>query len=259
MSRLLFLLLRIQIFAASSSAVVALAQSNLSAVYEIDAMTRGNELVSILNNLLPTVAKSVNVPALALQTTLPASVGLRYGSYKGIQYGTIYYIQGITQTTYNTLIIVSYLPTQSSSTLEYVVLPIEQIVDLLYFPTQFSIQGTPPGPYISTTPPNTLIFYSINPYQRALDIISAWQSLVKLFTNRSQQVWIQTTVSGPYNPAIPSNGLLQQVSNVALSGNGLLAITFQTLNQTTIQTIYIPPEQVQQIVFIRNFNAPQNY
>lgn len=276
MSRLIFLLVRIQIFAASSSAVIALAsQSNLPAVYEIDASTRGNELVTILNSLLPNVAPSVNVPALGLQTTLPTSLSNSYGTYKGIQNGTIYYIQAITQTTYNTLLIVSYLPKQSSGTIEYVVLPIEQIVDLLYFPTTFSIQGRvpganpPPGPYISTTPSNTLIYYSIDPYKRAVDIISAYNSLVKLFSNSpnsksKSQVWIQTTVNGPYNPALPvfslpNSGLLQQVSSVTLSGNGLLAITFQTINQTITQTIYIPPEQVQQVIFIRNFNSPSNY
>lgn len=276
MSRLIFLLVRIQVFAASSSAVIALAsQSNLPAVYEIDVSTRGNELVTILNSLLPNVAPSVNVPALALQTTLPTSLSNSYGTYRGIQNGTIYYIQAITQTTYNTLIIVSYLPTQSSGTIEYVVLPIEQIVDLLYFPTTFSIQGRvpganpPPGPYISTTPHNTLIYYSVDPYKRAVDIISAYNSLVNLFSKSpnsksKSQVWIQTTVNGPYNPALPvlslpNSGLLQQVSSVTLSGNGLLAITFQTINQTITQTIYIPPEQVQQVIFIRNFNSPFNY
>jgi hypothetical protein len=278
MRRLVFLFLRMQLFAASSSAVIALAATP-SAVYEIPASLRGTALINAFNGiplLTPPVVptelapsgsfpNSTWYPEALIQTTLPATLGSIYASYSGVLNGRIPWVQNIFPTMFNTLSIVEYLPTNFPGNPQYIVLPTEQLVDLLYFPNP-NYQPKSNAAFTATAPPNTLPFFSVDPYQRAADIISAWNTLlnntsvvIANFTSSASQVWIQTTLSGPfaYTPMRP--GLLENVTSISMSGTGAILQIMYTPNNRSYfpQIIYVPAEDVEQIIFVRDFNNPR--
>lgn len=268
---------RIQFFAASSSAVVAMA-ANQQAVFEIDAQARGASLIYAFNHLSAQInagnkVTGINtstptyVPWAGIQTSLPAILGNTYGTYNQIKNGFIPYVQNIQSTPNNTLLIVTYLPPTKQSLIQYIILPVEQVVDLLYFPTTNNVPNFSMLPFTSVAPYNYLFFYSIPPAQRALDIVYAvnWLNAtnVKNYLPNSSQVWIQTTIGGPYTPAIngtnslPGSGLLRNVQSISLQSTDLLQITFlQQPTQNNNQVVYVSPEQVQWVIFVRNYTHP---
>ena len=94
----------------------------------------------------------------------------------------------------------------------------------------------------------------MDPKQRAVDIVSAVTSLSsKTFQSGLSQVWIQTTLNGPFSPPI-TNGLLKNVLSISVN-NSLLQIQYQPQG-LQLQTIIVAPEQVQQIIYVLYPNAP---
>lgn len=260
--RLLLFVFSFQLLSAQNASVV-LGSTNLQVLYEIDAGQRGTELLTVFNALKTSLTTNLfSPPLLEMQTTLPNNIP--YAGYKGIyQNGIIPFIQTITGTTYNTLLLVKYLtPTVGTQYPFYIILPVERVTSLLYFPTianlpNPSVAAAPP--FVAAFPPNVIPYYAVNPMHRAADIVSAVTQLRDLFTQASlNQVWIQTGVTGPYRDPSTPNGLLKNVLSVSLVGNGLLQITFRPLDQVPLNTgtVYVPAEQVQQILFIRYYNNP---
>lgn len=246
--RLVFFLMRFPLFA--SSAIPLLVQAGQTAVYPIEASTRGTEIVNSFRSLSPTANRGTVLPEILLQTSIANNP--QYTTYRYLVNGVIPYVQNITQTTYNTLLIVSYWTPAMSNVTQYLVVPVEQIVMLPYFPYSYY---TPPTPFAATAPPGTIPYFSINPTQRAADIASVVSQLLTTFKQTGNtQVWIQTTLSGPFNYPVP-NGLLQNVRSVSVN-NSLLQITFSPPNFTPNQTIIVAPEQVQQITYLANYLYP---
>jgi len=274
--RFLVFALNLSLFAASSSAVVALGATSQQVVYQIDVSYRGADLISAFNSLKGNLTTNYFTPPLIeVQTTttvpmVPPKYGNKpYGMYSGFYPNAIIpFVQNITGTTYNTLLIVTYYSQAATSKYPlYVVLPVEQVTCLLYFPT---ISNLPPSnlassapAFISTFPSGIIPFFSVAPQQRAVDIVSAVNQLIALFpqapnSKANSQVWIQTTVNGPYMDPSTPNGLIQNVLGISLTGNYLLQITYQPSDQVpqNTGTVYVSPEQVQQILFVRYQNQP---
>ncbi len=248
----LFLIMgiRIPVFSVASSAVVALAATGQTVVYPIESNQRGTEIVNTFQSLAR--ASGVQVPEVAFQTSVPSS---SYATYRYIVNGIIPYIQNITQTTYNTLLIVSYIAPQAPSTTQYLVLPTEQITALLYFPTLSNLP-TSSNPFNASYSNGILPFFSVDPKLRAVDIVSAATKLMAApfkLPSSSSQVWIQTNLSGPFNPPL-ANGLLKNVVGISVN-NSLIRIQYQPPNQPVL-TLIAAPEQIQQIIFILNPSYP---
>jgi hypothetical protein len=248
--RIFFLLIRIPLFSAVSSAAVALAASGQQALYPIDSSDRGTQIYNTFTALSP--ATGIQVPEVALQTTLPATTA--YQTYRYITNGIVPYVQAITQTPFNTLLIVSYFPTQTPATLQYIVLPPEQVTAVLYFPTISNLPLSNAA-FTATVVPGTLPFFTVDPLLRTTDIASAVTQLMSApFVGPVSQVWVQTTLTGPFNPSVP-NGLLKNITAVSIT-SGLIQFTFLPPNQPIPLTVIISPEQVQQITYVLNFNSP---
>ncbi len=188
-----------------------------------------------------------------IQTTLPYSNA--YTTYKYIVNGLIPYVQSITQTTNNTLLIITYQCLQTPSVSQYIVLPTEQVTALLYFPYQNTLP-TSNAPFTASVISGTTPYFSVDPKQRATDIVDATTKLLNApFKTSSQtQVWIQTTLTGPFNPPVP-NGLLKNVLAISVN-NSLIQIQFLPPNLSTPTTVFVSPEQVQQITYLLNYNNP---
>lgn len=254
--RWLFLLFRFPVFSAVSSAAIALGATPNQILYPVDSGSRGTEIINTFAFFSSAIASTATYPYVALQTTLPGSSP--YTTYKYISNGIISYVQNIYSTTYNTLVIVKYLPPSTSKQQgipQYVVLPPEQVTTLLYF--TFPTLPLSAAPFSAGVVNGTLPFYSVDPARRAADIYSAVTQLMTTFKNtaNNSQVYIQTTLSGPYNPPLPTPGLLQNVQSISYN-NSLLQITFQTTPQSIVQTLLVAPEQVQQIIYLRQYGIP---
>ncbi|MBI5273204.1 MAG: hypothetical protein HY861_04395 [Chlamydiia bacterium] len=249
--RWIFALVALSLFGAPTGAAIILAGQPAPVLYPIDPMQRGIEIINTFNALAH--ASGVQVPEVALQTTLTNSIP--YTTYKPIINGIIPYIQSITQTPSNTLLIITYLGPQAPAQPQYIVLPIEQTVALLYFPTSFN-QPSSSAAFTSASVNGLFPYFSMDLKQRAVDIVSATTQLMAppFKTSSVTQVWIQTTLTGPFNPSIP-NGLLKNVQSISVS-NSLLQIQFLQPNQQTSQTIFVAPEQVLQIIYVQNFLSP---
>ena len=254
--RMLFLLLGLPLFSITPGAVVA--ASGQAVFFPIDSGQRGTEIINTFTSLVR--VSGLGPPEVALQTNL--SNAITYRSYLTVTNGYIPYVQVLFPTPNNTLFIVSYIPALSLLK-QYIVLPAEQVSALLYFPMQMNVPspGPPQLPQIfqAAAIPGTFPYFSVDPVERALDIVSAVTQLRALRTLiQTSQVWIQTTLTGPFLPNVNNtntNGLLQNVIAISVS-NSLIAIQFQPNNQGLIFTVYVAPEQVSQVIFIRDLSTP---
>jgi hypothetical protein len=260
--RLLFLVLSLSLFAVTpATAAAALLGTGQSALFPIDVSDRGLEIVETFNTYLPN-AKGVNTPEVAIQTTLSPSP---YLTYKYIINGRIPYVQSLTQTPFNTLLIVSYLSEQLPTSLQYVVLPVENVQMLLTFPTYYQLPSSN-APFTSMFSPTTVPFFAIDPKKRGSDIVSAFKKLMAApFATATSQVWIQTTLNGPFRPPLAMNGsnqvLLKNVKRIDFSSNAsgatsLLYVTFLPPDQSTDLKIVLTPEQVQQVIYVLYPQSP---
>lgn len=253
---ILFLLFCASLFGATTNAATVLGAKSEQTLYPIDAAARGTQIVNSFS--LFTTSGGTNLPYYLLQTNLPN--GLPYTTYRFVTNGVVPYIQSIRQTTYNTLLIVGYAPPPSSglqSIIQYLVIPSDEILTLTYFPLNYGPIPNVTTPFKAAAAPGTIPFFSVDPAQRAADIVSAVNTLMTTLKNSgtNSQVYIQTTLNGPYNPPLPKPGLLQNVSSIAYN-NTLIQVTFQTNPQQTQQTVLLGPEQVQQIIYIRQYGIP---
>jgi hypothetical protein len=225
-------------------------------LYPIDAGARGTQIVNSFALFTP--SGGTNLPYYVLQTGMPNNT--YYTTTRFISNGIIPYVQSITKTTYNTLLIIGYLPPPSSgqqSILQYVVVPSDEIVALNYFPQNFGPIPNIATPFTSSAIPGTIPFFSVDPAQRASDIASAVNTLMTTLKNSgtNSQVYVQTSLNGPFNPPLPKPGLLQNITKVAYN-NTLVQFTFLTSAQQPAQTVLVAPEQVQQIFYIRQYGVP---
>lgn len=266
MWRFLFVFFRVPLFSIASGAAVALSAASGNVFFPIESSLRGTDFLNTFSSF--SRATGTTTPEMALQTTitylpLPPNSNKPYGTYQGIQNGIISYAQAITSTTYNTLLIVSYLY-PNSATKQYVVVPAEQILDLLYFFDNNHLPSSN-GAFTASPIPGTIPYYSVDPRQRAADIGSVITQLLKTpFKETQSQIWMEVTLTGPFTPQLPtinygSNtvSVLQNVTAVSLTNN-ILTITFQPNDPrlTYPPTVIVTPEQVQRIIYVRYPNTP---
>lgn len=229
-------------------------------LYHIDASTRGKDFVKILSTAftLATAAGEVVIQTHATPPFLRAP---------GVQNGLIPYLQNTTTFPYaapnSTLFIFAYNPNGSggiSQNTQFLVVGIEQIVTVAYRNTI-----SPPfplnPPFQSVYASNVYPLYYINPVARAADIQNIAQQFLTSPTtfngNNASQLWIITTLSGPFYVPFTTNvapGAIPNVTAISVLSNEFLQITYKPLSSSFAWSVIVPAEQVQQIVFY-----PTNY
>jgi hypothetical protein len=253
--RLLLLLIKIPLFSIASSAAVALAASGQTVLYPIDPMQRGTEIVNMFTALVnnPSLTPPYEV---ALQTTLLTQSN--YRTYRYLVNGMIPFIQRIDPATNDTLLIVTYQLQQNAQGLPYfIVLPVEDVVAMLDFPTQNNLPLNS-KPFTAVYPSGIIPYFSVDPVQRATDIVNVTNKLLNTppltipYKTSSSQVWIQTNLVGPFNPNTP-NGLLKNVTSISNTYSGsttLIKIDYlPSYNLSYTLSVIVTPEQVLEIIF----------
>lgn len=229
-------------------------------LFQIDAKTRGEEFANILDTAF-TLATSSGEVVIQTQAS-PAFLRA-----PGVQNGIIPYVQNSSMFPFaapnSTLFIFAYNPNGAlgiSQNTQFLVVGIEQIVTVAYRNTV-----SPPFPL---TPPfqsmyasNILPLVTINPTLRAADIQNIAQQFLSSPTtfngNPGSQLWITTTLSGPfYVPFATSvaSGAIPNVLAISVLSSEFLLITYKPLSSLISWSVIVPAEQVQQIVFY-----PTNY
>ncbi|HSX27075.1 MAG TPA: hypothetical protein VLE89_08750 [Chlamydiales bacterium] len=208
-------------------------------LFSIDTSQRGSEIVNIVKVLTAPPFNSAT-SELAIQTT----TNFIYAPY--VVNALIPYVRSITPGPNNTLFIVNYFPKNAPS-LQAVVVPVEQIVEVVY-----STQTIPTTGFTSTWGTGVLPLITVDPVLRAQDIFFVVSTLLTSPTYQTgvSKVTIVTTTNGPYYPAIP-NGIITNVISVSLLANNssYLQIKIITSQGAVNGTYIIPAEQIQQIVF----------
>ncbi len=216
-----------------------------TAIFPIDGSVRGTHVVNMIATLnsAPYYTTQSEV-VIQLSSTIP----FPYAPY--VVNGLIPYVQSATPATNDTLLIVKYLP--PGTTAQYLVVPIEQILVLAY-----SSVPLPKGSsYTSNFNAGIAPYLSVNTVQRAADIQNVVSTLLNTTPYKSSRssVALYTTVSGPYNPAIP-NSLVTRVQGVTLvSPNDTLLLVTYLANQNIPSTLVLAAEQVQSVVYYPNSN-----
>lgn len=254
MWRLLYLICG-SLYAVASGAAASLA-APYSAFFPIDITVRGLELYNTFNSpLFPIVTGSPTLPSIWFQTSL--SNRTPYQTYSHITSGgMIPYVQTFAPAPNYTAFVLSYFPVASGNIIQYLVVFTEQIQALIYYPQRFQFPNQ--NGSFAAVPVNTTPYFSIDPVKRAEDIVYATNQLKALITSYpNSEVWIQTSLSGPFRPpGVYSNGLLENVTYLEYSSS-LIHIQFNPRNYSsdTLQ-IAVPPELVQMIVFVRDASYP---
>ena len=244
--------------------VAATCQANFVAAYSpiwlypIDATARGKGIVQAVNAAFSPPSGTAATTEVVIQTA--ASPSFLYAPY--VSNGLIPYVQNSLVSAPNyTLFIVPYLPGNTmTTTIQYLVVGVEQIVGVFYSPLNSTpaISGNSSG-YTSTFSSNVLPLYSIDPYHRAADIASITTTLLTnpLYTQNNSQVWIQTTLNGSsprgFYPPFYSNfpGCIPYVQGISqIVGTAFLQITYQNVRYPGITgSVIVSAEQIQQIVY----------
>ncbi len=232
-------------------------------LYQIDASTRGKDFAKILSTAF-TLATSAGEVVIQTQATPP------FLSAPGVHNGIIPYVQNTPMFPYagpnSTLFIFAYNPNGSvgiSQNTQFLVVGIEQIVTVAYRNTI-----SPPFPL---TPPFQSIYadrvyplYFINPVARAADIQNVAQQFLTSPTtfngNSASQLWIITTLSGPFYVPFTTHvapGAIPNVTAISVLSNEFLQITYKPLSSLFQWSVIVSAEQVQQIVFYPN-NYPRS-
>ena len=233
-------------------------------LYTIDASTRGQDFFSTLTTAFVQATASGEV---VIQTqAMPA-----YLRAPGVSYGLIPYVQnGTNQTTTfpykapnSTLFIFAYNPNGSrgiTQTTQFLVVGIEQVVTVAYRNTI-----SPPfplnAPFATVYANNVLPLYTINPTLRAADVQNIAQKFISspgdFNGNSSSQLWIITTLSGPYYVPFATKvapGAIPNVTGISVLSNEFLLITYKPFSSLFSWSVIVAAEQIQQIVFY-----PTNY
>jgi len=245
----------VPVFSVASGAVVALAATGQTIFYPTDCAQRGAEIVNTFNSSSLSHATGAEYPQILFQTKLPSLPYTPY-QYPNDNKGMISFVQSLTQTTHNTLLIVTYINQRFSSRPQYIVLPVEQFMDLVYVPTRYN-QPSNSTSFSSNFTGGVYPYFSVDPKQRAADIVSAVNQLKTSSSFQRTaltQIWIQTNLSGPFNPQIP-NGLLKNITAISVD-NSLIRIDYFPPYFQQTQTVVVTPEQVEQVLFIYNYNTP---
>lgn len=237
------LLLFLSIFVFSMAHAV-----NPVTLYSIDAQTRASQIVAMIDTLNKAPYLIRNRSEVALQANLVPSPA--YANY--IRGGFIPYVQNATTATNETLLLITYLPTGSTSNTQYVVVPVEQTVSLMYSPQPIN----PTTGISSNYPQSALPRFSVNLAHRAADLRYMFNLLNtnSTYKTRRSQVGIQITLAGPYYPQLRGN-LIPNVQSITLvsPNDTLLLIDYQNPpasgRATVTGSIVVAAEQIDQMIY----------
>lgn len=194
--------------------------------FPVEAATVGKDIVTLFNTLTASPYKGTG-SQVAINTKMN---------------GLIPNVQGIVASTYSTIFIISYFP-PSSFQVQYVVVPVEQITEVIYSPTTIPSSGFSSG---ST---DLEIYIGLN--HRGYDIseiVNLLMTQTPYKTSRSK-VNLQTTLTGPFYASF-SGGLIQNVKEVTVIGNGTQMIVAYFYTSGVTAYVVVTPDEVTAINYI---------
>ncbi|MBX7067527.1 MAG: hypothetical protein K1X28_09885 [Parachlamydiales bacterium] len=210
-----------------------------TSIYYIDPSNRGKDIVNMITTLSssPFTSSPYNNSEIAIQTRMPGP----NGQWLLIRYVTS---ANVKATTNSTILIIGQ-PTSkggSNATLTFYVVPVEQIVEVIY-----SAYNTLPNgsSYSTTITTGVLPLYNFNLSQRAADIINVF-SVIKANASyyrykSSSYFTMQTSLSGTFNPPLLAGGVIPYVQCVGLTPTNLCStsgITTLASNGTLLYITY---------------------
>ena len=201
--------------------------------------------------------RRARVVGLCQTTRTFASQPLIYTTYeRALSYapsvlnGMIPFVQSVATGPNKTLFIISYKGARNSSQTQYIVVPVEQILSVVYSTRTIATTG------FTVTPPTGMIpYFPINLPLRAEDIQNVVATLVTSapYATPISSVAIQTTLDGPFYPTI-TDGLIPDVQNISLAASPnetLLLVNFiGPYNQ--LASVVVAVDQVEQVIYYPN-------
>lgn len=209
-----------------------------TSIYYIDPSNRGNDIVNMITTLSTSTFTSAPYTSseIAIQTRM---IGPN-GQPLLIRYVTS---SNVFATTNKTILIIGSPPSRGNTTnLTFYVVPVEQIVEVIY--SAYTTLGTG-STYSNTVTTGVLPLYNINLSHRAADIINVFsiiKSNASYFRFKGSSYFnMQTTLAGSYNPPLLANGVIPYVQCVTLTPNNLCStsgITALASNGTLLYITY---------------------
>jgi|GEM_PF-2846907 hypothetical protein len=209
---------------------------NGTAIYPINLMQRGKDIVNMITTLSTTpFTTTYGNSELAIQTRMLNSLGQSILIRNVVS-------SNVWPTTNSTILIIgSQFTKGNNNSLTFYVVPVEQIVEVIYSAYNPLIPGNSFATMVTT---GILPFYEENLSQRATDIINVFSIIKKNATyfrfKSSSYFTLQTTLSGSYTPPLP-NGAIPFVQCVASTPNYLCStnnISGFTSNGTLLYVTY---------------------
>jgi len=255
--RILALLTSFTLFAQTTTTSAVGALSGVNAIFPIDSSVRGLEIINLFKTLYGMSVPSGAVYEIGIQT-----------KYNGF----LQWVQSVTGTTNNTLLIIQNGTTKANAVLNStppVIIPADQVVEMVFSTNSVTIPNATFGASNTTGfLSGTLPIYSVSPALRAADILFVFKYFQSTISPNSQfkYMTIQTSLTGltpPYqNPKSTTfNGTLSYVQNVTLTptvtapgatAGPFLQITYQPNKTPPLITLDVAPEQVCGISFSQN-------
>jgi hypothetical protein len=224
----------------SAQSTISLESNGSLAIFPIHPVNRAADILHMFTTLQKSPFKT-NQSQVSLQTT---------------RNGLIINVQGMTLATNKTLILVSYLPPTSLTVMQFIVLPIEQIVEVIY-----SLKAlTTSASFSAPSADGVLPLFSVDLAHRAADIKEIFDILNTdpTYQKRTSSVSLQTTLRGSYllgSTGLPSitNGLIPNIQNISLTEapNGTMLLV-RYLSGVLFGTVIVTPDQVYEVVYSPN-------
>ena len=221
------------LFAQSSSSIVSAASNGSVAVFSVPPSSRGADIVSMFATLNAKPYK-LNQSQVAIQTT---------------RNGLIINVTKIAPMTHETILILSYLPPATPTITQYIAVPVEQIVEMVYSTQAISASAA----FTSTVLAGVLPVFSVDLTNRAEDIHEVFATLSKKLPYRTATVVVglQTTLGGSYTYSVTGSpsitqGVIPNIQSISLKGSMLLV---NYLVGAISGTVVVTPEQVYGITY----------
>jgi len=236
-----FFVLSIAVSLWGQVSTVTLASDGALTEFPIETSNRGAALISMFKTLT-SAPYATTQSEIALQT---------------LRNGLIVDIQTITPATNNTLFIVSYYPFSSPTVLQYIVLPVEQIVSMVFSLKPFT-RAMNFGSSYPLNVTGVLPVFSVDLAHRAADLVNIFTILNTKtpYKQSSSQVSLQTTLTGSYTygqtgMAPIANGVIPDIQSISLVpssvGGTMMLVSYEQGVYTG--NVVLTPDQVYGMVY----------
>ncbi|MBX7066934.1 MAG: hypothetical protein K1X28_06865 [Parachlamydiales bacterium] len=206
-----------------------------TSIYYIDPSNRGKDIVNMIASLsaAPFTTGQYGNSEIAIQTR---SLGVN-GQPQLIRYVVS---SNVWATTNSTILIVGSQQIRgSNNNLTFYVVPVEQIVEVIFSAYNTLATGSA---YLTVVTTGILPIYTVNLSQRATDIVNVF-SIIKsnatYFRYKAQSYFtMQTSLTGTNTPPI-TNGIIPYIQCVSLTPNSLCSTTGVTSFTSNGSLLYI--------------------